>query len=84
MPVYRKKSGKHHYRGKDGDIHVVKAGETIECEKKFLGSAISTFKKVSEGKIKEKIEKKVPPMNVAQTKEDSSDLAKEKFKRDKK
>ena len=46
MPLYRKKSGKHHYRGADGEIHVIKAGDTIECEPSFLGAAISTFEKV--------------------------------------
>lgn len=83
MPVYRKKSGKHHYRGEDGEIHVVKAGETIECEKKFLGSAISTFKKVGEGKVKGKGKEKTPDVNVGQGKKEIPDLAKGKFKRDK-
>lgn len=77
MPIFRKKFGKHHYRGKDKEVHVIKAGETIECEPEFLGSAISTFEEVKEEKkliskaldtIPKDIEEVLEPKPVKKTK----------------
>lgn len=56
MPIYKKKAGKHHYRDSNGEIHVIKAGKTIECEPEFLGGSLSTFEKVNSKKEKKKKE----------------------------
>lgn len=80
MPIYRKKSGKHHYRGAGGEIHVIKAGETIDCEPEFLGGAISTFEEIDpEKQIKKKKKFKKDVENIKE--EEEEEKPKKKFKR---
>ena len=59
MGYFRKKYGKHHYRGADGEVHVVKAGEIIKCQREFLKGAISTFDEMEKSEISDKKMKKV-------------------------
>jgi len=83
MGYFRKKYGKHHYRGGDGEVHVVKAGEIIKCQREFLRGAISTFDEIEEGEIGNKKMKKV---KIADGEVVSALNVKEgkKFKREKK
>ncbi len=70
MPIYKLKSGKHHYRDSNGEIKVIKAGKTIECEPEFLSGTISRF---------EEVDSKNPTL-----KEDKKESSKKEFKRTKK
>lgn len=70
MPIYRLKSGKHHYRDADGEVKVLKAGKTITCEPELLGGSISRFEEVDSKKS-----------DVEKGKEEKSE---KKFKRTKK
>lgn len=82
MPIYRKKAGKHHYRGSDGEIHVIKKGETIDCESEFLGSAISTFEEVDSMKVEKKKKKVKIEKEVEQEEEnEEEEKSNKKFKR---
>lgn len=83
MPIYKKKAGKHHYRGSDGEIHVIKKGGTIDCEPEFLGGAISTFEEVDSmkvGKKKKKIKIEKEEEQEVENKEEEA-KPKKKFKR---
>lgn len=83
MPIYRKKSGKHHYRGNDGEIHVIKKGKTITCEPEFLGGAISTFEEVDSMKVgnkKKKVKTEKEEKQEVENKEEEV-KTKKKFKR---
>lgn len=89
MPTYKKISGKHFYRNENGELQCVKEGETITCSPKFLGSAISTFKRIKnddsgsekEGEIEERTSEEVEKPKKKAKKENSEKEAVKTFKR---
>lgn len=83
MPVYRKISGKHHYR-KGKQVICIKPGETIECDPEFLGGSISTFEKISDGKLKENAMKKEELEEIEKDAEEEAEKKDEAKKKKKK